>query len=128
MTYTEKMPNATKEEIKRQFLSFFKTPDVKHLAAKKLKTIVQNPMKTVREYDKMLKDLLNQLYYNIDEQLLIQWFLQGLSRKIQRHISMDTFNTYEYALTKELQFEMGEDYPTHPVESRIEEQLEIMQK
>ena len=43
MTYTEKTPNASKAEIKQQFLSFFKTPDAKHLAAKKLKTTVQKP-------------------------------------------------------------------------------------
>ena len=40
MTYTEKTPNATKEKLKKQFLSFFKTPDAKHLAVKKLKTTV----------------------------------------------------------------------------------------
>ena len=90
--------------------------------------IVQKPTKTVREYDKMLKDLLIQLDYNIDEQLLFQWFLQGISQKIQSHISLDTFKTYEDALTKVLQVEMDEDYPTHPVDNGIEEQLEIMKK
>ena len=36
---------------------------------------------------------------------------------------------YEEALTKALQVEMDEDYPTYPVvDARIEEQLEIMQK
>ena len=41
---------------------------------------------------------------------------------------MDTFKTYEEALTKALQVEMDDEYPTHPVNNRIEEQLEIMQK
>ena len=42
---------------------------------------------------------------------------------------METFKTYEEALTKALQVEMDEDYPTYPaVDIRIEEQLEIMHK
>ena len=43
MTFTERTPHASKEEIKAQFLSFFKTPYPKHLAAKKLKTNSQKP-------------------------------------------------------------------------------------
>ena len=79
MTFSEITPRETKVEIKAQFLSFFKTPDAKHLAANKLKTIPQNPGETVRDYDKRWKDLLIQLDYVIDEQLLIQWFLVVLS-------------------------------------------------
>ena len=70
--------NATKAEIKQHFLSFFKTLDAKHLAVKKLKMTVQKPIEDVQEYDKRLKYLLNQLDYNIDEQLLIQWFVAGI--------------------------------------------------
>ena len=43
------------------------------------------------------------------------------------HIRLDTFNTYEDALMNELQVEMDEDYPVHPVDSYIEEKLAIMQ-
>ena len=75
-----------------------------------------------------MKDLLNQLDYVIDEQLLIQWFLAGLSQKIWQHISLETFKTYEDALTKALQVEMDEDFPTYPVDTTLEERLEIMQK
>ena len=71
MTFSERQPQATKAEIKVQFLSFFKTPDAKHLAAKKLKTTSQKPGDTVHDYDKCWKDLLSQLDYVIDEQLLI---------------------------------------------------------
>ena len=95
MTYIERTPQA-------QFLSFFKTLDAKHLAAKKLKTTSQNPAESFREYDKRWKDLLNHLDYVIDEQLLIHWFLESLSQKIRRHISLETFKTYEDALTKAL--------------------------
>ena len=123
MIYTERTPSASKERIKQQFLSFFKTLDAKHLAAKKLK------LETMRDYEKRWKYLLRQIDYVIDEQLLIQLFLVGISQKIRRHISLETFKMYEESLTKALQVEMDEDYPTYPtVDGRIKEQLEIIQK
>ena len=64
---------------------------------------------------------MSQLDYKIDEKLLIQWFLAGLVQKIRRHISLDTFKSYEEALMKALQVEMDDDYPAHPVDNRIEE-------
>ena len=82
MTYTKRTPNASKAEIKQQFLSFFKTPDAKHLAVKKIKSTVHKPAETIRDYEKRLKDLLIQIDYVIDEQLLIQWFPARLSQKI----------------------------------------------
>ena len=88
---------------------------------------IQKPTKTVQDYDKRWKDILIQLYYNIDEQKLIQWFLIGLVLKIRRHISLDTFKSYEEVLTKALQVEMDDDYLANPVNNRIEEQLDIMQ-
>ena len=71
MTYIERTPQPSKVEIKAQLFSFFKTPYAKHLAAKKLKTTSQKLAESVREYDKRWKDLLSQLDYVIDEQLLI---------------------------------------------------------
>ena len=103
MTFSERTPPVAKAKIKAQFLSFFKTPDAKHLAAKKLKTTSQKPTESVHDYDKRWKDLLSQLDCVIDEQLLIQWFLAGLLQKIRWHISLETFKTYEDALTKALQ-------------------------
>ena len=38
------------------------------------------------------------------------------------------FKMYEDALIKSLQVEMDEDFPAYPVDTRLEEQLEIMQK
>ena len=128
MTFSERQPREMKAEIKAQFLSFFKTPDAKHLEAKKLKTTQQKPGKTIRDYDKHWKDLLSQLDYVIDEQLLIQWFLAGLSQKVHQHISLEKFNTYEDALTKALQVEMDEDIPAYLKDHRLEEQLENVQK
>ena len=80
-------------------------------------------METVRDYDKRWKDLLSQLDYVIDEQLLIQWFLAGLSQKLRRHISLEMFKSYEYALTKSLQVEMDEDILAYPMDHRLEEQI-----
>ena len=111
-----------------QFLLFFKTPDAKHLAAKKLKTTSQKPIESVCNYDKCWKYLLSQLDYVIDEQLLIQWFIAGLSQKIQWNISLETFKTYEDVLTKALQVEMDEYFPAYPTGTRLEEQLEIIKK
>ena len=41
---------------------------------------------------------------------------------------MEKFKTHEDALTKALQVEMDEDFPAYPVNTKLEEQLEIMQK
>ena len=58
MTFFERTPRATKSEVKAQFLSFFKNPDAKHLAAKKLKTTSQKLGETVHDYEKHWKYLL----------------------------------------------------------------------
>ena len=102
-------------------MSFFKIPDAKHLAAKKSKTTSQNPAESVCDYEKRWKDLLSQLDYVIDEQLLIQRFLAGLSQKIRRHISLETFKTYKDVLTKSLQVEMDEYFQAYPTDTRLEE-------
>ena len=81
MTFSERTLGATKVEVKAQFLSFFKTPNAKHLAAKKLKTTSQKSGEIICDYGKCWKDLLSQLDYVIDEKLLIQWFLEGLTQK-----------------------------------------------
>ena len=70
MTYMKKTLNAKKDKIKQQLMSFFKTPNAKHLAAKNLNTVAQKLTETVREYDKIFKYLLSQLEYIIDEKLL----------------------------------------------------------
>ena len=119
MTYIERTPQASKAEIKVQFLSFFKTPDAKHLVAKKLKTTSQKTTESVQEYDKHWKYLLSQLDYVIDEALLIQWFLAGLSQKIRQHISLETFKMYEDALTKALQVEMDKYFPAYLIDNRL---------
>ena len=71
---------------------------------------------------------MSQLDYTINEQLLIQWFLAGLSQKVRRHISLESFKSYEDALTKALQVEMDEDIPAYPTDHHLEEQLENVQK
>ena len=58
MNFT-KTQERSKDEIKTNFLAFFKIEDVAHLASQKLKDIKQVPGETVREYDKRFKDLLS---------------------------------------------------------------------
>ena len=53
MTFLERKPRVTRCKIKAQFLSFFKTSDAKHLTAKQLKTMSQNPGETICDYDKI---------------------------------------------------------------------------
>ena len=71
---------------------------------------------------------MSQLDYVIDEKLLIQWFLIGLSQKFHRHISLETFKSYEDVLTKSLQVEMDEDIPEYSIDHILEEQLKSVQK
>ena len=71
MTFIERNPQASKAEIKAQFFSFFKTPNAKHLVAKKMKTTSQKLAESVCNYEKHWKDLLSQFNYVIDEKLLI---------------------------------------------------------
>ena len=59
MTFSKRQPRATKFDIKAQFISFFKTSDAKHLAAKILKKTSQKPGETVHDYGKRWKDLLS---------------------------------------------------------------------
>jgi hypothetical protein len=54
MNYTYNQQHL-KEKIKKNFLTFFKTQDISHLVAKKLKEIKKNSGKNVHEYDKIFK-------------------------------------------------------------------------
>ena len=83
----------TKDEIKRNFLAFFKTEDVAHLAAQKLKDIKKIPRETVREYDKIFKDLLSQIPYNIDANILVQWYVVGLLHHVRAPLRMHDIKT-----------------------------------
>ena len=71
MNFTESQ-NISKAEIKASFLAFFKTEDVAHLVAQKLKDFKQRLGESVREYEKRFKDLLSQSSAIIDANLLVQ--------------------------------------------------------
>ena len=47
---------------------------------------------------------------------------------MHRHISLETLKSYEDVLTKAIQVEMDEDIPAYPIEHRLEERLESVQK
>ena len=87
MNYTKKQTRS-KEEIKDNFLTFFKIQDITHLAAQKLKEIKQILGELVREYYKRFKDLLSQIPMMIDHKLLVQWYVTGLLPRICSSLSL----------------------------------------
>ena len=99
----------SKDEIKTNFLAFFKTKDVAHLAAQKLKDIKQVPRETVREYDKIFKDQLSQISYNIDSNLLVQWYVAGLLHHVRDPLRMHDVKSLEEAFKKAQQMEFDVD-------------------
>ena len=104
MNFTENQVR-TKDEIKTNFLAFFKTEDVAHLAAQKLKDIKQIPGEIVQEYDKRFKDLLSQISYNIDSNHLVQWYIAGLLHHVRDPLRMHDIKTLEESLKKAQQME-----------------------
>jgi hypothetical protein len=99
MNYTDNQQHS-KSEIKKNFLTFFKTQDISHLVAQKLKEIKQNPGKTICEYDKRFKYLLSQIPYAINEKLLVQWYVAGLLQNIRVPLHMYDLSTCEEILKK----------------------------
>ena len=91
----------TKDEIKTNFLAFFKTKDVAHLATQKLKDIKQIPREIVWEYDKRFKYLFSQILYNIDSNLLVKWYIAGLLHHVRDPLRMHDIKTLEEALKKD---------------------------
>ena len=85
----------TKDKIKTNFLALFKTEDVEHLATQKLKDIKQVPGEIVLEYDKRFKNLLSQISYNIDGNLLVQWYVAGLLHHVRAPLRMHDIKTFE---------------------------------
>lgn len=118
----------SKSEIKKSFLTFFKTKDVKHLASQKLKEIKQYPGELVHEYDKRFKYLLSQIPYTIEEKLLNQWFIARLFHKIREPLRMHENITYEEDLKKTQWIEFDNDWSTPLVDWRLEEKIEMMEK
>jgi len=98
-----------KAQIKRNFLKFFKTQDIKHLTEKNIKENKQMPGEFVREYDKIFKDLLSKIHYMIDNELLVQWFMAGLLQKIWEHLRIHESQSYEDSLKTSQQIKSNDD-------------------
>lgn len=90
----------SKDKIKSNFLSFFKMEDVTHLASQKLKYIKQVPSESVWEYDKIFKDLLSQILSNIDDNILVQWYVSGLLHHVRAPLRLHDIKTLEEAFKK----------------------------
>ena len=116
----------TKDEIKKNFLAFFKTKDVAHLATENLKESKQTPGETVREYDKRFKDLLSQIPYTIDVNLLVQWYVADLLHHIRAPLRMHEIKTLEKDLKKAQQMESDVDINSPSDIGRLEEKIEML--
>ena len=90
----------TKDEIKTNFLAFCKTEGVAHLASEKLKDIKKIPGEIVWEYEKRFKYLLSHISYNIDSNLLVQWYIAWLLHHVMAPLRMHDIKTLEEALKK----------------------------
>ena len=99
MNFTENQARS-KDEIKMNFVAFFKIEDVAHLVSQKMKDIKQIPREIVREYDKRFKDLLSKIRYNIDGNLLVQWYVAGLLHHVRVPVRMHDIKTLEEAFKK----------------------------
>ena len=127
MNFTENQAR-TKDKIKTNILAFFKTEDVAHLASQKLKDIKQVPREIVREYDKRFKDLLSQILYNIDANLLVQWYVAGFLHHIRAPLRMHDIKTLEEAFKKAHQMESDVDVSIPTEKSWLEEKIEMLHK
>ena len=127
MNFTESQ-NKSKVEIKANFLAFFKTEDVAHLAAQKLKDIKKMPGESVREYDKRFKDLLSQIQKNIDVHLLVQWYVTGLLHHVRAPLRMHDIMSLEEAFKKAQQMEFDVDVSIPSEKGRLEDKIEMLSK
>ena len=89
-----------KNQIKKNFLAFFKIEYVAHISTYKLKEIKWTPGETVQEYNKRFKDLLTQIPYIIDVNLLVHWYVAGLLHHIRALLRMHEIKSLEKALKK----------------------------
>ena len=102
--------------------------DVSHLASQKLKDIKQVPGESIWEYDNRFKDLLSQIPSNIDANLLVQWYMEGLLHHVSAPLRMHDIKTLEEAFKKEQQME-SDVYVSIPMENcRLEEKIEMLHK
>ena len=99
MNFTKKQARS-KDDIKLNFLAFFKIEDVTHLASQKLKDIKKVPSESVQEYDKRFKDLLSQILSNIDANILVQWYVVGLLHHVRDPLRMLDIKTLKEAFKK----------------------------
>ena len=127
MNFTESQ-NRSKGEIKANFLAFFKTKDVAHLAAQRLKDIKQRLGELVREYDKRFKDLLSQIPTNIDANLLVQWYVARLLHHVRAPLRMHDITSLEEAFKKAQQMKSDIDVAIPSKKGRLEDKIEMLRK
>ena len=67
------------------------------------------PGEIVWEYDKRCKYLLSQIPYNIDANILVQWYVVGLLHHVRTPLRMHDIKTLEEAFKKAQQVESDVD-------------------
>lgn len=65
----------------------------------------------MQDYDKRLKDLLSQIPYEVDENLLVQWFVTELLQIIGAPLRMHEIKDRDEALKKAQQIELTTGCP-----------------
>jgi hypothetical protein len=109
-----------KVKIQIFFLSFFKTRYVKHLVYHKPKEIKQMWGESVREYNKIFKDLLGHIPHTVDKEIPVQWFVVGVLQKICAPLRMHEIQTCKDALKKSQHIELDEDWTTTIIDKGVE--------
>ena len=80
-----------------------------------MKDIKKIPGEIVREYDKRFEDQLSQILYNIDKNILIQWYVAGLLHHVREPLRMHDIQTLKESLKKSQQMESDIDV-SNPIE------------
>ena len=88
----------------------------------------QVPREIVQEYDKRFKDLLSQIPYNIDANILVQWYVGGLLHCVRAPLRMHDIKTLEEAFKKEQQREFDVDVSILTEKGQLGENIEMLHK
>jgi hypothetical protein len=81
-------------------------------------------------YDKRFKDLLSQIPYMIDENILVQWYVAGLLQNIRAPLWMYDLSTCEEILKKTQRIEMDDEglVNSSSTEKRLEDKITELQQ
>ena len=76
----------------------------------------------------IFKDLLSQIPYNIDANILVQWYVAGLLHHVRDPLRMHDIKTLEEAFKKAQQMDSNVDVSISTEKGRLEEKIEMLHK